>query len=119
MPDSSLQKLSCCDLCIKRLLNKVALCAATLIVSIFIFVQQLRFNVNNLAGIFIVIGMIMTSLNLSAGGRALGAALLGVTCWGIVLGGAMVSYLIELSVSHHHAPIVSKQWYHCGPVRVF
>ena len=63
-----------------------------LITSIFIFVQQLRFSVNNLAGIFVVISMILTSLNLSAGGRVLGAALLGVTVWGIVLGGAMVRH---------------------------
>ncbi|KAK9818676.1 hypothetical protein WJX74_004919 [Apatococcus lobatus] len=64
---------------------------AMLIVSIFIFVQQLRFNINNLAGIFVVISMILTSLNLSAGGRVLGAALLGVTAWGILLAGAMIT----------------------------
>ena len=59
--------------------------------SIFIFVQELKFDVNGLAGIFLAISLIITSVNFHAGGRVLGVALLGTNVWGFIIAGVMVS----------------------------
>lgn len=68
-------------------------CAGILLLAVFLFDEQLHFNVDNIGAILLTIPMILASLDLGAGGRAFGSAVLSSAVWGVVLGGIIVGHL--------------------------
>lgn len=69
----------------------VLLPVGVLLISIFLFVEQLYFTEASIGAVVVTIAMILASLDLTAGGRIFGAAMLSSAAWAALLGGIIVS----------------------------
>ena len=72
--------------------------AGSLLLSVFLFTRQLYFTEGNIGAVIIAIPMVLASLDLSAGGRLFGAAVLCSANWAVISGGIIVRPCLQ------HAP---------------
>ena len=64
--------------------------AGVLLISVFLFTEQLYFTEANIGAVILPIAMVLASLDLTAGGRLFGAAALASAAWAVVFGGIIV-----------------------------
>ncbi|KAK9814020.1 hypothetical protein WJX73_009356 [Symbiochloris irregularis] len=69
----------------------IQLAASILLLSVFLFVEQLHFSEDNIGAILLTIPMILAALDLGAGGRVFGSAVLASAAWGAVIGGIILT----------------------------
>ena len=83
----------------KLLVSNGAARAGVLVACLFLFVREWRFPNADLLGVGVIIALLRVSAGVTAGGRARGAAMLVMSCWGLVLAGVVASPCLLLSLA--------------------
>ncbi|KAK9864933.1 hypothetical protein WJX84_003889 [Apatococcus fuscideae] len=90
--------------------SSLQLAAGVFIAALFVFVRQLRFDLSDLLGVGVVVGLVRVSSGITMGGRIRGAAILGSVTWSIVISSALITIARQTHAYPTWLSILSAVW---------